>query len=181
MPNSHVRSVVPNPWDPAAPTWYIVGMFDMMFPTREILQPRPDTSYVCWNCCSLPVRACSPTRIPRRHVRSDVSYAWDPAAPLWYLVCMLELLFLILTPHRRVRSGVLNPWDPEVTSWYLVGMTICSSQSVRSCNPDLIPCRHVRSDVPYSWEPAAPSWYALGMYYLVFRTREILQPRPYTE
>ena len=91
----HIESVGPNPWDPAAPSWFLVGVFDLVFRTSETPQPGPDISYAWWNCCSLPVRACSPTRIPRRHVRSDVSYPRDPAAALWYLICMFELLFLI--------------------------------------------------------------------------------------
>ena len=98
----HVRSIVPNPWDPAAPTWCLVGMFDLMFLAREILQPRPVTSYACWNCCSFPVRSCIPTLIPRRHVRSDVPYLWDPAAPSLYPVGMFDLVFPtreILQPH----------------------------------------------------------------------------------
>ena len=51
---------------------------------------------------SQPVRSCSPDLIPCRHVRSDVPYPRDPAAPSCYLVCMLELLFLpreIMHPH----------------------------------------------------------------------------------
>ena len=39
----HVGTVVPYPWDHAAPPWYLVGIYDLMFLTREILQPRPDT------------------------------------------------------------------------------------------------------------------------------------------
>ena len=197
MPNRHVRSVVPNPWNPAAPTWHIVGMFDLMFPICEILQPRPDTSSACWNCCFLPVRACSPTRIPRRHVRSDVSYPWDPAAPLWFLVCMFELIWFaepvrswstVLIPRKYVRSPVPNLWDPVAPTWHVLqprpdtsyACWNCCSKPVRSCSLVLIPRRHVRSGLPNSWDPAAPSWYLVGMYDLVFRAREIMQHRSVT-
>ena len=83
----HVRSEVltrssyacsiwgPNPWEPAAPSWYLVGVYDLVFRTREILQPRPDTS---------------------RHVRYGVPNSWDPATSTWYLLGMLDLLFRIL-------------------------------------------------------------------------------------
>ena len=118
IPSRHVRSVVPNPWEPAA---------------------RPDTSYAYWNCCSLPVRSCSPSPIPRRHVR-------EPAA------------------------------RPDT----LYAYSIWCSLPVRYCSPILITLMHIGSDVPYPWDPAAPSRYALGMNFLVFRIREILQPRPNT-
>ena len=81
IPSRHVRSVVPNPWDPATPTWYLVGRFDLIFLTREILQPRPDTLKACTIWCSEPVRSCSHVLIPRRHVGSVVPNPWDPAAP----------------------------------------------------------------------------------------------------
>ena len=140
----HVRSVVPNPWDPAAPTWYLVGMFDLMFLTREILQPRLVTSYACWNCCSFPVRSCIPTLIPRRHVRSDVPYLWDPAAPSLYPVGMFDLVFAtreILQPHPDTSQASRSIWCAE---------------PLRSCSPELIPRRHVRSGVPNPWDLAAP-------------------------
>ena len=208
LPRRHVWSGVPNPWDPAAPTWYLVDMFDLMCYTREILQPCPDTSYACWNCCSELVRSCSPVLMPRRHVRSDVPYPWDPAAPSWYLEDIYDLMFLTvrscsptLIPRRHVRSGVPNPWDPAAPSWYLVGTydlmflnrrilqphpatsqacPIWCSLLERSCSPVLIPCRHVRSGVPDLWNPTAPSWYLVGILDLLFQTIEILQPRPDT-
>ena len=93
------------------------------------MQPRPDTSHACWNCCSKPVRSCSPVLIPRRHVRSGVPNPWDTAAPSWYLVGMHGLVFRAreilqpdLIPRRHVRSGVPNPWDPAAPTRYLVGM-----------------------------------------------------------
>ena len=155
-----VRSVVPYPWDPAAPPGYLVGMYDLMFLTREILQPRSDTSYTCLNCCSLPVRSCSPSPIPRRHVQSDVPYPWDPAAPSRYalgmnFVCMLELLFLtreILQPCCDTSYACLNCWSLSVRSRSPI--LILFAKPVRSCSPILI-----------------------VMYDLVFRARGIMQHR----
>ena len=98
-----------------------------MFLTREILQPRPVTSYACWNCWSFPVRSCIPTLIPRRHVRSDVPYLWDPAAPSLYPVGMFDLVFPtreILQPHPDT-SQACSIWCAEPLrscSRYLVGM-----------------------------------------------------------
>ena len=129
----------------AAPPWLLVGMYDLMFLTCEILQSRPYTLWACWICCSQPVRSYSIVLIPCMHdgsvVRSDVPYpwdlaapswyalrsgvpnSWDLAAPYWYLVGMCDLLFQTReTPRRYVQSGVSNPWDPEVHSWYIVGM-----------------------------------------------------------
>ena len=139
----HVRSVVPNPWDPAAPTWYLVGMFDLMFLTREILQPRTFTSYACWNCCSFPVRSCIPTLIPRRHVRSDVPYLWDPAAPSLYPIGMFDLVF----PTREI----LQP-HPDTSQ----ACSIWCAEPLRSCSPD--PAAPYACSVlgPYPWDPAAP-------------------------
>ena len=178
-------------------------MFDLMFPTNEILQPRPDTPDACWNCCSLPVRACSPTRIPRRHVRSIGPYPWDPeapswsglpkrwdpVAPFWYLVVVYDLVF-------RARGIMQHPFDnsyarsiwyfepviPDDTSWNLVGMYDMQVPTRGSLQPDLIPSMHIRYVVPYPWDHAAPPWYLVGMYMydLMFLTREILQPRPDT-
>ena len=127
IPGRHVGSVVPNPRDPAAPSWYLVGMYDLLFRIHEVLQPRPDTAYACLNCCFLLVRSCSHIQIPRSHVRYDVPYPWDPAAPFWYPLGMYDLLFRtheILKPDLmfdlvfRTRE-ILQPGAP---TWYLVGM-----------------------------------------------------------
>ena len=132
MPSRHVRSVVPNPWDPVAPTWYIVGMFDLLFPTREMLQPLSDTSYACWNCYSLPVRPCSPTRIARRHVRSDIFLTRE-----------------ILQPRCDTPYACLNCCSLSVRSWSPI--LIWFAEPVRSCSPILILCSHVRPCVPSPW------------------------------
>ena len=147
-----------------SPTRYLVGMFDPMFLTREILQPRPVTSYICWNCCSFPVRSCIPTLIPRRQVKSDVPYHWNPAAPPLYPVGMFDLVF----PTREI----LQP-HPDTSQ----ACSIWCAETLRSCSPELIPPRNVRSSVQKPWDPSAPSWHLVGMFDLVFRTREILQPR----
>ena len=133
----HVRSIVPNPWDPAAPTWYLVGIFDLMFLTREILQPRPVTSYACWNCCSFPVRSCIPTLIPRRHVRSDVLYLWDPAAPSLYPVGMFDLVFPtreILQPRSSSSVCMFGLKSLPVRSCSSVCMCALISQPIKSCS-----------------------------------------------
>ena len=137
----HVRSVVPNPWDPAAPTLYLEGMVDLMFLTREILQSRPVTSYACWNCCSFPVRSCIPTLIPRRHVRSDVPYLWDPAAPSLYPIGMFDLVFPtreILQSHPDTLQACsircAEPLRSCSPDWYLVVMFDLMSQPVKSCS-----------------------------------------------
>ena len=196
MPSTHVRSVVPNPWDPAAPPGYLVGMYDLMFLTREILQPRSDTSYTFLNCCSLsvrswstiliwfaePVRSCSPILIPCSHVRPYVLSPRDHATPFGHLICTSELMFRIREilksppdrlPSRHVRSVVPNPWEPAARPDTLYAYSIWCSLPVRSCSPILIPRRHVRSDVPNPWDPAALSWYPVGMYDMMFRAREI--------
>ena len=178
-----------------------------MFPTREILQPRPDTSYACWNCCFLPVRACSPTRIPRRHVRSDIltreilqphcnsSYAclnccslsvrsWSPSL-IWFAE-PVRPCSPVLILRKYVRSPVLNLWDPAAPTWHVLQPRpdtsyACwnrCSKPVRSCSPVLIPRKHVRFGVPNPWDPAVPSCYFVGVFELVSRTRESLQPGP---
>ena len=167
IPHMHVGTVVPNSWDPEAPSWCLVGTYDLMFLTREILQPHHDTSqaYTIW--CSSPVRSCSPTLIPRRHVRSGVPNPCDPAAPSWYLVGTYDLIFLnrrILQPHPATSQAC----------------PIWCSLLERACSPVLIPCRHVRSGVPDLWNPTASSWYLVGILDLLFQTIEILQPRPDT-
>ena len=73
-PSRHVRSVVPNPWEPASRT-------DALY------------AYSIW--CSLPVKSCSLILIPRIHGGTVYSYPWDHAAPPWYLVHvgMYDLMF----------------------------------------------------------------------------------------
>ena len=143
----HVRYGVQNSWDSAASSWYIVGMLDQLFRNRDNLQPQPRRHVRSGTVCTpQPVRFCSDDLIPRKHVRSDVPYPRDHAAPSWYLICM---------------------WN------------YCSFP-VRSCSPTVIARRHVRSDVPYLWNTAVPSLYLVGMLDLLFRTREIMQPRPDT-
>ena len=167
IPRLHIGTVVPYPWEPAAPPGYLVGMLDVMFLTREILQHRCDSLYACLNCCSLsvrswspiliwfaePVRSCSPVLIPRKYVRSPVPNLWDPAAPTWH----------VLQPRP----------DTSYACWN------CCSKPVRSCSPVLIPRRHAI----WCSEPVrscSPTWYRLRMFDVVFRTREILQRRPDT-
>ena len=135
MPSTHVRSVVPNPWDPAAPPGYLVGMYDLMFLTREILQPRSDTSYTCLNCCSLSVRSWNTILI-------WFADPLDPAARSWYLVVMYALMFWAreIMQHRSDTSYARPSWCFE---------------SVRSWSHLLIPSRHVLSEVPNPWEPTA--------------------------
>ena len=142
-PCMHIRSDVPYLWDPAAPSWYLICMLELLFLTREIMQPRCNSSYACLNCCSLsvrswspiliwfaePVRPCSPVLIPRKYVRSPVPNLWDPAAPTWH----------VLQPRP----------DTSYACW-----NRCS-KPVRSCSPVLIPRRHVRSGVPNPWDPAS--------------------------
>ena len=121
IPRRHVQSDVPYPWDPAAPSLYPVGMFELVFPTREILQPHPDTSQACSIWCAEPLRSCSPELIPRRHVRSSVPTPWDPSAPSWHLVGMFDLVF---RTHE-----ILQPWS--CSSVCMFGL---SSLPVRSCS-----------------------------------------------
>ena len=149
----HLRSDVPYPWDPAAPSWYLLCMYDLVFRTREILQPRLDILYAYTILWSEPVRSCNAVLTPNRHVRSGVSNPRDPevpywclVAPSWYLLCMLELLF-------QTRE-ILQP-RPDTAD----ACTIWCSEPVRSC---------------------IPTWYLVSMFNLVFRTREILQRRPNT-
>ena len=162
-PNRHVRSGVSNPWDPEVPFWCLVGMFDLMFPTREILQPRPDTSYACWNCCSLPVRACSPTRIPRRHVRFDIlTREILQPRPVTSYACWIycskpvRSCSPVLIPRRHVQSGLTNQWYLAAPAWHVL---------------------QPRPDTSYAcWNIRRTC--LVGMYDLQFRTCEILQPRP---
>ena len=63
-----------------------------------------------------------------------------------------------------------NPWNPAAPY-------ACSLLGPNSW--ESVAHMHVRWG-PNPWEPAAPSWYLVGVYDLVFRTREILQPRPDT-
>ena len=164
IPRMHVGSIVPNPGDPAAPSWYLLGMYDLFFRAHEILQPRPDTSYACRKFCTLPVRSCSHNNMPRCHVRYDVPYPWDPAAPSWYPLGMYDLLFRTL--------AILQPRpDTLYACWN------CCSLPVRNCSHTSIPRSHVRFNVPYPWELAVPSWYLVGLLDLLFQTREILQNR----
>ena len=116
-----VRSGVPNPWVPAARSWYLVSIYDLMFLTREILQPLPDTLQACTIWCSEPVRSCSPVRIPCRHVRSCVPSPWDHATPSWH-----QILIWCFKPLRSW-SPLLMPIRPCTIcsfqpTWYIVGM-----------------------------------------------------------
>ena len=81
IPRRHVRSDVPYLWDPAVPSLYPVGMFDLVFPTREILQPHPDTSQACSIWCAEPLRSCSPDPAAPYACSVLGPYPWDPAAP----------------------------------------------------------------------------------------------------
>ena len=132
----HVRSVVPNPWDPAAPTWCLVGMFDLMFLPREVILP---------------------TLIPRGHVQSDIPCLWDPAAPSLYPVGMVDLVF----PAREILQS--HPDTSQACSiWCAEPLRSCSPEliprrHVRSSVPrPWDPSGHVRSGVPNPWDPAAP-------------------------
>ena len=116
------------------------------------------------------MRSCSPVLIPRRHVRSSTICSSQPVRS-----CNPDLI-----PRKHVRSDVPYPRDHAAPSWYLICMWNCCSFPIRSCSPTVIARRHVRSDVPYPWDIAVPSLYLVGMLDLLFRTREILQPRPYT-
>ena len=155
-----VRSVVPNPWDHAATTWYLVSMFDLMFLTREIMQPRPDTSYACGTVvpfpldhaappwllvgmyvwCSLPVRYCSPVLIPCRHVGSvvptrEILQPRPYTLYAWWICCAIWCSI-------SVRS----------CSPVLIRSTLWCSEPMRCCSPVLIPRRHVWSVVPNPWD-----------------------------
>ena len=157
-----VLSVVPNPWDPAAPTWYLVSMFDLTFLTREIMQPRLDTTYACGAVVPFPL---------------------DHAAPPWLLVGMYDLMFRtreILQSRPYTLQACWICCSEHVRSCSLVLIPCMHDGSV------------VRSDVPYPWDLAAPSWYGLRScvpnpwdlaapsWYLVFRTHEILKSTPDT-
>ena len=146
----HIRSIVPNPRDPAAPTWYLVGMFDPMFLTREILQPRPVTSYACWIYCSKPVRSCSPVLIPRRHVQSGLTNQWYLAAPTWH----------VLQPRPDTSYACWNIRRTCLVGMYDLQFRTCEILQPRpdmSCSPVLIPLMHVGTVVPNPWDPAASS------------------------
>ena len=98
------------------------------------------------------------------HVGTVVPSPWDQAFPPLYRVGTYDLMFLT--------CEILQP-----RPYTLQACSVWCSQPVRSCSLILIPRRHVRSGVPNLWDPAAPNWYLVGMFDLVFRTREILQPR----
>ena len=68
----HLRSDVPYQWGPAAPSWYRLCMYDLVFRTRKI---------------------CSPVRILCRHVRSCAPSPWDHATPSWHLIGTFDLVF----------------------------------------------------------------------------------------
>ena len=135
-----------------------------MFLTREILQPRPDTSYACWNCCSKPVRSCSPSW----YLVGMYDLCSEPVrscSPTWYRVSMFDLVF-------RTREILQRRPDTLKACW------ICGSEPVRSCSPVLLLRRRVRSGVQNPLDPAARSGYLVSIYNLMFLTREILQPLP---
>ena len=160
VPLRHARYHVPCPWDPAAPSWYPICMYDLVFWTREILQPRPDTSFACWICGSIPVRSCSPVLIPCRHVLSvvpnpeilqpypDILYACtilfsEPVRScntIWHLIGTFDLLF---RAHQNLKSR------PDTS----LACSIWCLEPVRSCSPELIPRRRIRSSMICSSEP----------------------------
>ena len=90
IPCRHVRSGVPNPWDPAAPSWYLAGMFDLVCRTLEILQPRSCSSVYTFGLRSVPVRSCSS-------------------------VCMCALMSQPVKSCSSCARSLWcpNPWDPK--------------------------------------------------------------------
>ena len=103
----------------------------------------------------------------------------QPHLDTWHLVGMYDLMC-----HTR------EILQPRPSMFDLVFLT----RKIRQTNPDisracLIWClepvfltREIQQPHldPYPWDHAALSWYPAGKYDMVFRTREILQPRPDT-
>ena len=128
-PEAPSQSGLSNPWDPAAWSWYIVVVYDLILRAREIMQHRFYTAYARSSWCFEPVRSWNHLLIPSRHVRFVVPNPWESAARpdilyAYSIWCSLLVKYCspILIPLMHVGTDVPYPWDHAALTWYLVGM-----------------------------------------------------------